>query len=649
MPSLVRSFVAFASLLLLPLTPVQALDLRVGTGTGCTHADLGAALLAIRNQSGTHTIRINKGTYPVPNGLVYTPTVNQTAVFLEGGYADCLAASPSGDPTQDAHRAVFNGAGGFERPVLDLEIYGRVSTFQMRRIALQGGDATDDTAASDHYTSGGGLIVRGQASVLIGVGVSIRNNAAINGGGVALAGSYVTDVPSPRVDFFIDDGAEIRNNTAVDRGGGIYCGGQNPAPAFTTFGDHHGSIVLRDGTIAFNQANNGAAFHCRGTLEGGGGFQPRPMPGKVAWIIGNQRTPGAGSGVGCAAGFGTLDTILPVESDGFRHLGAAPGSTGLVAVTANSADSNPGLCLLGSRSRSAINDPAPVAQSRFRLRNLLVSEQSGAGFVGLRAGDRLDLIVEPSGDNVTCQFFSPTQCVRFSNNTTTSNTDGMLWYASGNAVLTLRRAMVDGNSARPQLAMADDTSTMLLQSSILDTNTIARRTILPETSALFAARGTSVVDIRNSTIVMRSPLDLFFRLGWAPLSDNTGTAFARASIFASTVTPAPTNVGESAPTTNLVREWCGFFQNTADFIQHTVVVDPTTGLYQTHSPSAFVLDANYAPQTLALRDACTPPSLNRDFYGRPYDVVFEPAFGVHGDIGAVEAQMADAVFANGFE
>ena len=68
---------------------------RVGTDAGCTHADLDGALNAIRTQTGTHTIRINKGTYAVPNGMVYTPTVNQTAVFIEGGYDNCLLSSPA--------------------------------------------------------------------------------------------------------------------------------------------------------------------------------------------------------------------------------------------------------------------------------------------------------------------------------------------------------------------------------------------------------------------------------------------------------------------------------------------------------------------------------------------------------------------------
>ncbi|MCC6562875.1 MAG: hypothetical protein IT478_16065 [Xanthomonadales bacterium] len=636
-------------LALAPWTTALALDLRVGAGTGCTHADLGAALVSRQNQGGVHNIRINKGVYAVADGIVYTPTVNQTAVFVEGGYDSCTASAPTGNTASDADRAVFDGAGGQPRSVLDLRIYGLVGTFQLRRIVLTGGDATTNAAETDYYESGGGMIVRGQASVLIGLGTTIRNNAAINGGGVALAGSRLLDIPSARVDFFIDDGAEIRNNIASGSGGGIYCGGQNPLPHSTFPGDHHGSIVLRDGTISYNQADSGAAFYCRGSLEGGGGFQPRPFTGRVAWIIGNQSTSG---GLGCAAGYGSLDTGLPVEGDGFRHLGAALDSNGLLAITANSGASSPALCLLGSRSRSAINDPAPAGQSRFRLRNLYVSDQSGSGFIGLRTGDRMELIVEPSGDNVSCSFFGATPCVRFYNNAVDSvgTPDARLLYASGDSMLQLRRALIDSNSLRPDLAMADDGGDVILISSIVDLNTVAVRTVAPMTSSLFAARDNGTVDVRNSTVITRSALSQFFRLGWDAFGWNTGDAYAQASAFASTV-GTPANVGYEAgvPTTNFRRYWCGFFQSTADFGLHTVVNDPTTGLFEVLAPAAFSIDANYSPLSNGLRDACSTPAVNRDFNGHPYDVNLEPASAVHADIGAVEAQLQVAIFSNGFE
>lgn len=643
---------AAVGLLVFGNTPVAALDLRVGTGAGCTHADIGAALNAIRTQTGTHTLRINKGVYAVPDGLVYTPTVSQTAVFLEGGYDSCTAGAPTGSASSDADRAVVNGAGGLERSVLDLSLYGRVGTFQIRRIVLTGGDATDVVLDNEFAASGGGLIVRGGASVLIGLGTTIRNNAAINGGGVALSGSsiYSNAVPLERADFYIAEGAEIRSNVATDRGGGIYCGGANTSTLAT---ERHGSIVFSDGMIGYNQGNEGAAFYCLGSLEGGGGFQPRPLTGKVAWIIGNQRV-ALSSGVGCSGGFGTLDTVLPVQGDGFRHLGAATDSNGLVAITANVADNSPGLCLLGSRSLSDPNNAAPAGSNRFRLRNLYVSDQVGGGTLGLRTGDRLELIVEPSGDSVQCSFFSATPCVRFYSNQVDgvgpATDDGQLLIANGESLLQLRRAMVDDNRARTNLISADDGGNLILMASILDNNEVVARASLPSTSALFGARFDAIVDVRNSTIIMRSPLDMFFRLGWAPFGELTGTAWARASIFASTAASAPQNVGEVAPSTNFTREWCGFFQSTADFASHSVVVDPVSGVYQVHAPAAFALASDYAPTTLALRDACrTPTTFDRDFYGRSYDVNLEPSSPVHADIGAVEAQLVPDIFKNGFE
>ena len=620
-------------------------SLRVGVGAGCTHADLSGALSAIQGQSGTHVIRINKGNYAVADGMGYVPTVNQGGVYLEGGYNSCTAPEPTGNTGSDSDRAVFNGSGGLQRSVLDLALYGQVGTFQIRRIVLTGGDAT--TGGNDYTQSGGGLMVRGQASVVIGLGTTIRNNSAISGGGIALAGSYQNVVPSLRADLYIEAGAEILNNVASDRGGGIYCGGRN-AVTGDFLGNHHGTIVMLDGTIGYNQANEGGAFYCRGTLEGGGGFQPRPLPGKVAWIIGNQSS----GGVGCAAGFGTLDTSLTPAADGYRHVGAALGSNGLLAITANSG-SKPALCLVGSRSRAAINDPAPVGQSRFRLRNFYLSDQSGGDFIGLETADRLELIIEPSGDNVSCTFFSATPCVRLYNNALSGvNSEAYLLFVTGQSMLQLRRAKIDDNSMRGSLAFVDDSDLFLL-SSILDGNSVAPRTAAPSTSALFTARFGGSVDVRNSTVIMRSPLSEFFRLGWTPIpASNTGVVYAQASIFASSVgTPANVGYEGGIATTAFRRYWCGFFQSTSDFAGHTVINDPTTGSFEILAPSAFSLDANYAPLSTGLRDACTAPSgtLDRDFYGRPYSVVLEPASPVHADIGAVEAQPQDAIFSNGFE
>ncbi len=633
------------------VAPADALDLRVGSGAGCTHATLQSALDALEGQSGLQTVRINKGVYPTPDGMAYVPTVAQTGVLLEGGYDSCTAPAPTGDATLDADRAVFNGSGGAPRAVLDLYLFGRVGTFQLRRIVLTGGDATVDSASTDQFESGGGLVVRGAASVLLGRGLSIKGNAAINGGGVALAGSRVNvGEPVQRVDLFIDEGAEIANNTASQRGGGIYCGGGNPAPNLGPDGNRHGTIAFVDGVIGFNNAPQGGAFYCRGSLEGGGGLQPRPRNGAAAWIVGNQ---GGASGLGCAAGDATLDALVPAGGDGIRTLGAQNGETGMFAITNNSAAGNAGLCLGGSVTLGTAS--IPPGQSRFRIQNIYIADQSGGSTLGMSAASEIEVDLRPSGDTVACSFFGPTPCVRMVRNAVdgsgAATSNGQLLSANSGAALNVYRGLIDDNRGRPRLFSAANDAVLRLWSSIVDANTVVVGSALPsDSSALFEASFGGTAGVYQSTLVMRSPLNFFFRIGDG--IDN-GFASAHGSILASTVTPAPANVGGLAPPSRLTREWCGFFQSTADFFSHTVANDPTTASFVVLPPTALVLAAGtYAPLDAGLIDACSAPAYNRDFYGRPFDVQLEPGALVRADIGAVEAQPAalpDPLFANGFE
>ncbi len=628
--------------------PAGATNLRVGVGTGCDQATLQAALNLVRTQTGTHTIRINKGNYAVPNGMLYDPTVVQTAVFLEGGYDSCTAVTPSGDPTLDSDRAVFNGAGGSQRSVLDLLIYGNVGTFQIRRIVLTGGDATD-TGGSVWPASGGGLAVRGRASVLLGLGASIKGNAAIDGGGVVLTGSTVLDTAGVnKADLYIVEGAEIANNTATDRGGGIYCGGSNPTVLAGPNIDRHGSIIFAYGTLAFNQAARGAAFYCRGTVEGGGGLQPRPPNGLSAWILGNQISSG---GSGCAAGDGTLDATIPVGPSGFRELGAANGENGLLAIT-NNRGASAGLCLIGSSTLGNVDD-RPPASNQFRLLNLYVANQIGeGGSMALRVSSGLQLFVQPSGNAVPCSFFSPTPCVTIENNDMGLVggflAPSTLLTASNVGALVIYRASVRGNRVGGSLLTATSNALLRLHSSILDDNQVLAFSSIDgnTTSLMFAQLSSARVDLYQSTVVMRSALTRFYRL------DSGGSGTVHGSILASTAAPAPLNVGGTSPPSSLTREWCGFFQSTADFASHTVINDPTTGTFVVHPPVTFNLDpTTYAPLSAGLIDACsTPAAYNLDFYGRPFNVQLEFGGPVRSDIGAVEAQLPnDIIFANGFD
>lgn len=625
---------ALATLLLsgmLVAPAASAVVLRVGSDAACTHASLQAALTALQNQPGLHSVLINKGTYAVPEGMLYTPSVDQTGVFLEGGYDTC-SSGLSGDPTLDAHRAVFNGSGGSQRSVLDLRLNGRVGTFQMRRIVLSGGDALG-TGVNAY---GGGLAVRGGASVLLGRGLSVRGNSAVDGGGVVLTGSTVTaSEPLARVDLFLTEGAEISSNTASGSGGGIYCGGIPPGGG--TGASRHGTIIASDTVIGFNQAANGAAFHCLGSLEGGGGLQPRPSMAGTVWIVGNQSSAGTG---GCAAGVATLDASQPATA-GVRIMGAADDSPALLAISNNSGF-NPGLCLSGSYRLGTTTRPS--GESRFRLQNLVITQQSGSGLLGLSASNGLELEVRPSGNAVSCSFFSSVPCVSLNDNAPDGLLAGRLASAASGARLRLQRASVrDNRATQSMITAAEANSQVQLVASVLDNNPVSDPSGVNGRSLFYSAFGGTVL-LLNTTVIMRSGLDRFFRL------DDTGTAAAYASILASTVSPAPANTGGNDTASRFTRGWCGFFQSTADFAAHVVDPDPTLGSFTTLPPSAFDLDpVTYAPRSAHLIDRCSITTTSRDFHGASFHLQARPGSVAFTDIGAVEVQPQIEIFANGFE
>jgi hypothetical protein len=616
---------------LLAAPAAQALVLRVGSDAACSHASLQAALTALQSQSGLHSVLISKGTYAVPDGMVYTPSVTQTGVFLEGGYDSC-SSGLSGDPTLDADRAVFNGNGGSPRSVLDLRLNGRVGTFQMRRIVLTGGDATG-TGVNAY---GGGLAIRGGSSVLLGRGLSIRGNNAVDGGGVVLTGSTVTvSEPLARVDLFLTEGAEISSNIATGSGGGLYCGGIPPGGG--TGISRHGNIIVSDAVIGFNQAASGAAFHCYGSLEGGGGLQPRPSAGGTVWIVGNQSSAATG---GCAAGIGTLDASQPATG-GVRVLGAADDSPALLAISNNSGF-NPGLCLSGSHRLGTTTRPS--GESRFRLQNLVVTQQSGSGLLGLSASNGLELEVRPSGNAVDCSFFTSVPCVSLHDNAPDGVLSGRLASVSSGARLQLQRASVRENRGSPNLLGAVETgSQLLLVASLLDGNSVTDPSGVSGRSLAYSTLGGNVL-LLNTTVIMRSALDRFFRL------DDAGTAAAYASILASTASPAPANIGGNDTAARFTRGWCGFFQSTADFATHVVDLDPTLGSFTTLPPSAFDLDAQtYAPHSAQLIDRCSITTNSRDFHGASFHLQTRPGSVAFTDIGAVEVQPQIELFADGFE
>ena len=643
------------AILTVAATPAAALDLRVGTGTGCTHATLQAALDAIEGMGGDHHIRINAGSNFVVDGMVYQPTVAQGFVRLEGGYASCTAPTPSGSPTTDAGRSIFDGGGGsgLFRSVLELQINGLVGSFQMRRIALQGGDALN---SANRYNAGGGLAVYGRASVLIGSGVSIRNNVAGDGGGVALVGSRINvNEPLERVDFFIDEGAEIRNNTAAGTGGGIYCGG-----ATAVIGDpptelRHGSVVHRDGAIRDNLADRGSALTCIGSYAGGG-WQPRPHPGAVALIANN--TSSGTSAFANAAVLATLDLIVdPV--DGVRTLGAIGSTNNGFVLLQNNEAFGVGAVNLGSWATRGGASPAPATPPAFRLQNLLfvdnrVRPRTSAipSPSALAWYSNASLTLAPSAPAMRCGLLPPLgACVLLEGNGPTGTFASNLIVPTvvSTGQLTIEGARVRSNGAQLSMIVAEGPGSFVALRSTLVENNVVGGTDTALFESFGGAGGPADMFLSHVTVTGNSH-DRYLRI------EGTSRAAMQGTVLHNAGAPRPLRFG-SAPNANLTLRWCNYLTTLSDtaFTGATQVPDSFGPLVTVTGALSF--DATFNPG-LALIDRCQTPTTPAasapfatpfDFYGSAFGFPVAPANPNRlADLGAVEFR-PEVLLSDGFE
>lgn len=625
----------------------RAATFSVGAEAGCTHATLQAALDALATLPGDHRIKVRAGTHAVPDGMVYAPVATQGTLHIEGGYAACGDTAPGGDVNSDTGRSVFDGAGGLPRSVLRLDINGRVGSVQLRRIVLRGGDAfsTDET-----YNAGGGLAIRGNASVLLGLGASIRNNGAGRGGGVALIGSRIDSAePMARADFYITEGAEISNNSAAAEAGGILCGGALPGDG--TLRLRHGSIVHVNGSIANNSGRFGSAILCQGSFAGGG-YQPRPAEGALAAVIGNSAPDGT---IGCAI-YASLDLIVPPGGGSERLLGAAHGSSGLLLVANNTGPYSAGLCVQGWGTRGGAS-PALAQQPRFVIQNAaIVNNTARHGDATLRGGHALEITatelafleLRPSGHDTDCSFLGA--CVLLENNTLDGAATPGDVHPLVSGPLRLLRARVRDNDAIGALfrhggSTAFGAKNLYVETSIVDNNVV---------------RGDgSVLFLLDDLSPPATPSNLMFR--HVTLTGNTHDRFLRLEDATTALlrgvvlhAPAPRLLRSgAAPAANLTLANCNHFTTLDDpgweDATHTGDGDGAP----VSLTGALAFDAEFTPPE-QLRDKCSVPWVGhflpiRDFHGRAMGRAWQPVWPTRlADIGAVEF-VPPQLFADGFE
>ncbi len=269
---------AVIGLALLPAHALHAATYIVGTGSGCTHATVQAAIDAAQANAGPDTVRVTRTQAWNAQELVINTTQELNVV---GGFDACDSAAPSGMTT-------LSGAGGNPRQVfrITLPTGGLV---RLQHLMIRDADPASDADGGGIHFSGNGRLELSESSVIqnqsgYGAGIYAQgtdnesrlvfgpnvivafNNARYSGGGV-----YVNNLR----EFYMDQpGSVIMWNTASGNGGGGYGGG----------------LMIRDsgrGTNAFigsGQAGLGAIVS-NTAVYGGGVAIYGDDPGSVTTII----------------------------------------------------------------------------------------------------------------------------------------------------------------------------------------------------------------------------------------------------------------------------------------------------------------------------------------------------------------------------
>jgi hypothetical protein len=626
----------------------HAANLSVGTGLSCTHTSMQAALDAIEGLSGDHAIKVQTSTYLVANGLEYKPTVAQGFVRIEGGYANCADLAPSGDPTTDAGRSIFDAAGGALRPVLELNIDSSVGSLQIRRIALQNGDASD--GANPRYNAGGGLQVIGNASVLIGRGTTIRNNRAGRGAGVALIGSRVAvNEPIKRADFFITEGAEIRDNAAANIGGGIFCGGALDSST-TGVESRHASIVHINGNFIGNVGRFGSAIDCTGSYAGGG-YQPKPEAGALIAFLQNRGVDNATVSCTVRASF---DLVIPATPSGTRLYGAADGSNGLPLFVQNQNFGGAAWCVLGYENRAGAS-PRPPTPLRLQLQNAAFLNNTtepltSTGFAAAVAldvtpinadGTYFQLNLQPSAPKLDCSGVV-SNCVEFSGNQAIGFpvADPVALIYGG---VRLRQALIRDNQSNTSLILRRRNSFYQAPPVDIAGSLIHGNTILGTDPVVLDIDDDSTdpaVDLQFAhNTVTNNTHARYFRLDSSAIARVTGSVF--------NASPARLLRFGSAPGLNLILNGCVHVNSTSDTGYADAEKRDDLGPFAL-STGVLSFTSNFAPP-VGLRDQCRVP-INTDFYGNDmnFNATNPPVLFRYGDLGAVEFY-SENFFRNGFE
>lgn len=243
-----------------------AVQFRVGSDAGCSHATVQAAINDLP-AGGAHEIRISNAVTHTAQAI----TINSRVLTLRGGYSSC-------DITAANTRATLSGAGGSSNSVVT--VGGSGNDIILENLNLIRGDEVYDG-------NGGGIDFRGSGTLTLR-NVGISQNYAGYGGGIHFAGE------GGDAELRIEAGTTILLNTAQFSGGGVRLEGR----ATMRMTDPSTTIANND-ALGFNPATNQPQY---GT--GGGVLVVAPAKAYIAssgigngTIVGNGARYGGGIGV----------------------------------------------------------------------------------------------------------------------------------------------------------------------------------------------------------------------------------------------------------------------------------------------------------------------------------------------------------------
>ncbi|MEO7200393.1 MAG: hypothetical protein ABIY56_09285, partial [Dokdonella sp.] len=181
-------------------SPVEASIFKVGSGTGCTHSTIQAAVNAANANPGLDHIIITRSVSYTQQAIKIQQAQPLT---LTGGYAACADSAPSGA------RTTVNGSGGAANSVFTVEPGSAEVLFD--NLYITGGDESDN-----YY--GGGIDFTGSGNLTLN-NVTLTLNTSGYGGGLSARGT------GPNATVLLMGETIITSNLATQDGGGIHLRG----------------------------------------------------------------------------------------------------------------------------------------------------------------------------------------------------------------------------------------------------------------------------------------------------------------------------------------------------------------------------------------------------------------------------------------